>query len=91
MKTEYNNSPKDEAVVNHSEAVVNEHVTNGYDEASGTTENKYDKPGRETDPDTTKQDPDWDQPKRENDNDKSGPDTGADKTGNDDDNDSTAP
>ncbi|MCW3071078.1 MAG: hypothetical protein JWO44_968 [Bacteroidetes bacterium] len=91
MKTEYNSSPKDEAVVNHSEAVVDEHVTNGYDEASNPLENKYDKPGREEDPDTTRKDPEWDQPKRENDNDKSGNDDDADRTGSDDDNDTTTP
>ena len=87
METEFNNSPKDEAVVNHSDAGLNEEVTNGHDEVTA-----HDRPGRETDPDTTKKEPDWDdEPERENDNDKSGTDDDNDKTGPDTDNDNTAP
>ncbi|MDF2437635.1 MAG: hypothetical protein K0Q95_2011 [Bacteroidota bacterium] len=89
MNADFDNSPKDEAVVNHSDAGVNEKVTNGHDVVN-PIESKYDKPGRETDPDTTKQDPDWDQPNREE-NDKSGNDDDNDKTGTDTDNDKTAP
>jgi hypothetical protein len=89
MKPDFNNSPKDEAVVNHSDAGLNEETTNGHDEAT-PIESKYDKPGREEDPDTTRKDPDWDQPDREQ-NDKSGGDDDNDRTGTDTDNDKTAP
>lgn len=88
MKTEFEFSPQDEAVVNHSDAEGNEGVTNNHD----PLDDKFDKPGREEDPDTTRKEPDWDdQPKRENDNDKSGDDDNNDRTGTDTDNDKTAP
>lgn len=44
---------------------------------------------RETDPDTTRQDPIWENPKKEKENDRSGQDDDNDKTGPDTDSDKT--
>jgi hypothetical protein len=83
MKTTQDNSPKDRAIVNPGKAEV--------EESKNPMEAKYDKPGREEDPDTTKKDPEWDKPQRENDNDKTRHDEDSDKTGSDDDADATQP